>query len=231
MPPRELAERALRAMFETRQQYLERKELPRKLERRVESFHQRIEFYPQAAPAPNECCSICLEDLSQESVVSSSRTLSTLAWSRNVGSRTLCAICKEDLEDADTTLDEAKKVRIKLCSHVFHEVCLREWADFGHTCPICRRTLFQPTSSDNSSSGEQIYDFIPLLHFLQLGRARGLWSRPMFQVIISDIIEEIDERYRRSYGENGVLSTLQATTRMFMTSFALWTALRDADRD
>jgi hypothetical protein len=64
-----------------------------------------------------------------------------------------CAICLKPLDLlADhghlqqTSHGNHPAVRINACGHMHGEECLTEWLKLGHTCPTCKRILFEPNT-------------------------------------------------------------------------------------
>lgn len=48
-----------------------------------------------------------------------------------------CSICLVDFEQTDTL------TYLKVCSHIFHSCCLKDWLDKKWTCPNCRVHIVQ----------------------------------------------------------------------------------------
>ena len=46
-----------------------------------------------------------------------------------------CSICLNDFVDTDIVS------RLDVCSHIFHNDCLKEWGYYVPTCPICRKEI------------------------------------------------------------------------------------------
>ncbi len=46
-----------------------------------------------------------------------------------------CAICFEEFRDRELT------ILLPKCTHLFHSLCIREWARYKNQCPLCRETL------------------------------------------------------------------------------------------
>ena len=42
-----------------------------------------------------------------------------------------CSICLDNIDKAVATL----------CSHIFHEACIKEWAINSNNCPVCRQCV------------------------------------------------------------------------------------------
>jgi hypothetical protein len=61
---------------------------------------------------------------------------------------TRCSICQEDITGTH--------LRIRHCSHCFHNTCIQQWFTMNPRCPVCRHDIrdLQPTelSSSNDSS-------------------------------------------------------------------------------
>lgn len=55
-----------------------------------------------------------------------------LAWA--VEAREPCCICLR-------ACDKACDIKSTNCEHVFHKVCLNNWLNKSHNCPMCRRTV------------------------------------------------------------------------------------------
>ena len=46
-----------------------------------------------------------------------------------------CSICLDNL-------DSLKKcIKLKVCNHIFHEVCIKEYFLFKRICPLCRKDV------------------------------------------------------------------------------------------
>ena len=46
-----------------------------------------------------------------------------------------CSICLDDFEIND------KVCRTKICNHLFHKECLKEWLKTENSCPVCRNII------------------------------------------------------------------------------------------
>jgi hypothetical protein len=49
---------------------------------------------------------------------------------------THCSICKEEYK-----YNEPNNCFVLPCDHLFHEKCVKEWADKNRSCPLCRRAF------------------------------------------------------------------------------------------
>ena len=47
-----------------------------------------------------------------------------------------CCICLDDYSVGD------KCVELPVCHHVFHDECASLWYSSHHTCPVCRRSIY-----------------------------------------------------------------------------------------
>ena len=54
---------------------------------------------------------------------------------QNIYSQNICSICRNNLNN------ESYKCIQLYCYHIYHENCLKEWADYNRTCPNCK-TIF-----------------------------------------------------------------------------------------
>jgi hypothetical protein len=54
-----------------------------------------------------------------------------------------CSICLETMEDS-----RGNFVKTRTCGHVFHQRCLVQWILQNHSCPLCRRQLFEEKVED-----------------------------------------------------------------------------------
>ena len=46
-----------------------------------------------------------------------------------------CMICTE-------SMDKSNSKRLKVCTHIYHEECIRTWGQISDECPACRRKMY-----------------------------------------------------------------------------------------
>lgn len=53
-----------------------------------------------------------------------------------------CAVCLEDFRlEGGTTSSSQPCAKLKNCSHIFHEKCLKQWLGVQKTCPVCKQEV------------------------------------------------------------------------------------------
>jgi len=52
-----------------------------------------------------------------------------------LGESPQCSICLDDFDEATPFL------KTKVCAHLFHKECLKNWLQVNRTCPLCRKDL------------------------------------------------------------------------------------------
>jgi hypothetical protein len=56
-----------------------------------------------------------------------------------------CTICYENFESGG-----GRPLKLPLCSHIYHEDCIKDWLKMRPTCPYCRSDVRQALSSQAS---------------------------------------------------------------------------------
>ena len=50
-----------------------------------------------------------------------------------------CTICLDEIKEANATFF-GREITLK-CSHSYHKVCIQQWFDVKHKCPLCQRDI------------------------------------------------------------------------------------------
>lgn len=84
---------------------------------------------------------------------SSSQIRSATEIRTAVPNDTRCSICQEDITGAH--------LRIRHCSHCFHNTCIQQWFTMNPRCPVCRHDIRDlhstvlPSSNDSSVHSDE----------------------------------------------------------------------------
>lgn len=62
-----------------------------------------------------------------------------------------CPICLNDMVIGE-------EARVLTCKHMFHRQCLDEWLRVNASCPTCRTSIFESTSSDDAAASSPMHE-------------------------------------------------------------------------
>ena len=146
-----------------------------------------------------EQCIVCLEDLDHAPPNLDVADPSLVIAENDLGGTPTTTTAAQQHNDANTQHNTASGqlniAVIQSCSHVLHDVCLREWTQKANSCPICR-TQFNKVEVRETTAGT----LCPSTSYLPTSRLSNLLTsscRSSHQRIRSQR-QETDRRVRSS---------------------------------
>lgn len=86
--------------------------------------------------------SICFLKASQFLSKQAIRFYERLKYHRQIQQLCYSNLSEHDNIECSICLDNGGPVCTQECGHQYHPVCIKQWLDFHHTCPVCRKQLY-----------------------------------------------------------------------------------------